>query len=542
MDQIRNMLETYTGRELTALHMPGHKRKPVFGGMWDEIFQLDVTEVPGTDDLHHAAGPILESQKEAAGIFGAAYSHYLVGGSTAGILAAIRAAVTLWEEDQTGQTENLTSDMQENADSQELHRPVFLVAANCHKSVWNGLRLTGADPVVLTPEEDPDYGPVKTDTLLRVMREEVEDPDLIAGCILTSPTYGGAISPLGELHAVLEVYGIPLIVDEAHGAHLPFCPELEWCSGVQSGAEYVIQSLHKTLPAMTQTAILHVGRGDRAWEYEEVIREQLAVFQSSSPSYILMLSAEQAVGWADRNRDRFGEYLDRMKALRMELTDGLKQLSLIRLPEVQDPTRLLLRLKDQKGLKDGERNKAKEPDLSTGTGLAEWLERERGIVAELAGGDELILLSSVCDDREDLDKLKEALFALDTEIKKDRERKKRSARRKAKKEAERAEKAAKAAEEARSKDEDTRDYGGAFTVDFDSLLEDDEEKSAEDTMDTGSAGGEHFRLPAIGEFVQRDIYVYPPGVPILRGGQRVTAEALERLKKEQQAGRRIYGL
>lgn len=528
MDQIRTMLENYTGRTLTPLHMPGHKRKPLFGGMWDDVFRLDVTEVPGTDDLHHAAGPILESQKAAAEIYGAAYSHYLVGGSTAGILASIRAAVTLWEDDRTGQTENLTADMQEKEACQEPDRPVFLVASNCHKSVWNGLRLVGADPVVLAPGEDPDYGPVGTDTLLRVLREEVEDPDRIAGCILTSPTYGGAISPLGELHAVLEVYGIPLIVDEAHGAHLPFCRELEWCSGVQSGAEYVIQSLHKTLPAMTQTAILHVGRRDRAWEYEEVIREQLAVFQSSSPSYILMLSAEQAVDWADRNRDRFGEYLERMKTLRQELRAGLKQLMLISLPEVQDPSRLLLRIADSgKPEETGKtgNGREQEPDLGTGTGMAEWLEREYGIVAELAGSSEVLLLSSVCDEEEDLEKLKEALFTLDTEIRKSRERIKRSARRKAKKEAERAAKAMNAATVA----------GEVISV---------TESADQDALGgtSGKAREEDFRLPAIGEFVQRDIYVYPPGVPILRGGQRVTADALERLKREQQAGRRIYGL
>ena len=99
MDQIRTMLETYTGRTLTPLHMPGHKRKPLFGGMWDDVFRLDVTEVPGTDDLHHAAGPILESQKAAAEIYGAAYSHYLVGGSTAGILASVLALTELYKKD-----------------------------------------------------------------------------------------------------------------------------------------------------------------------------------------------------------------------------------------------------------------------------------------------------------------------------------------------------------------------------------------------------------------------------------------------------------
>ena len=509
MNDIRKMLEEYTGRDLSPWHMPGHKRKPVFPGMWTELFRFDVTEVPGTDDLHHAMDAIARSQEGAADAVGAAYSHYLVGGSTAGILASIAAMTKRWRK-RTGR---------------EQEAPVFLAASNCHKSVWNGLRLVGAKVVTVVPAEDPVYGPVLTDELLRVISEEVEDTEAVAGCILTSPTYAGVVSPLGELHAVLEVYGIPLLVDEAHGAHLPFWEDTECRSAVECGAEYVVQSLHKTLPALTQTAILHVSCDLD----EEAVAEELAVFQSSSPSYLLMLSAEQAVDWADRNRDRFPDYMEEMQRLREELQKELKQLEVVSLPGAQDPSRIMLRAKESMG---------SEP--FTGTMMADWLERETGIVAELAGSRELILLSSVCDEKEDLQRLKDALLQLDREIRRAWDRAKRSAARKAKR---------KAANGTGGVQEKTAGNGSGASTGIaaggsgpsDLNVTADRGLSAGTTEGVGSAGG-IVRLPRVGDFVQRDIYVYPPGVPILRGGERVTEAALQRMKEEQEAGRRIYGL
>ena len=138
---ISEMLDAYTGRSLSPWHMPGHKRKPVLGGMWDTLFARDVTEVPGTDDYHHPEEAILRSQQEAAAVYGAAYSHYLVNGSTAGILAGVLALAELHKEKYD-------------------NTPVFLVAKNVHRSVHHALRLAGAECVELSPSEDPDYGPI----------------------------------------------------------------------------------------------------------------------------------------------------------------------------------------------------------------------------------------------------------------------------------------------------------------------------------------------------------------------------------------------
>ena len=687
---ISQMLEAYTGRALSPWHMPGHKRKALLGGMWDEMFRLDVTEVPGTDDLHHATGAILESERAAAAAVGAAYCHYLVGGSTAGILAAVSAAAKLWRERISGASANIPVWAEGKTDlaKEEELRPIFLVAANCHKSVWNGLRLVGARIISLEPEGDPVYGPVSSETLLRTLSEEVEDSEQVAGCIITSPTYGGSFSPLGELHAVLQVYGIPLIVDEAHGAHLPFCEEMAWHSGVGCGAEYVIASLHKTLPALTQTAVLYVGSDSSSEEssgsvteemtgteavsgqesgteemtgteavsgqksgmedmgaasdyasapvpalnrerLEAAVAEQLAVFQSSSPSYILMLSAEEALVWADENRESFDRYIRRMEDFREELSEELNNLKLTELPGTQDPTRLLFRCSDgaEREETSSKESSVDEPlsgAVMTGPEMADWLERCEGIVVELAGSREIILISTVCDEEADLQRLKEALLRLDAEI---AGRKKQSAGQQtggktntqepseqsgesehmvAEESPERSGEALRTVAEEPSeqngestssvsqksvgqKKRQTRrrrkaalsetielsDEPGITEVpdvepeepgttevlarkpeESGSTEEPDEEPEEPGTTEvlvrkpeepaSKKAGKKRVdsskRLPRVGDFVQRDIYVYPPGIPILRAGERVTEDALRKLQEVQTAGLRIYGL
>ncbi len=487
---IAEMLDEYLAGSLSPWHMPGHKRKTFFGGMWDEMFRHDVTEVPGTDDYHHPEGAILASERAAAGVYGTAYSHYLVGGSTAGILAGILALAELFRREYGEEV-----------------RPVFLVGKNVHRSVHNALRLAGAGRIDLIPEEDEDYGPVLPEEVRRkIDAQQVSEADSdvtkdpsgtvfgmtgykshaegsrgswgFAGCIITSPTYGGAISPLKEIREILSEEGIPLMVDEAHGAHLPFIKETAALSGISCGAEIVVQSLHKTLPALTQTAVIHLtgqrgedGNADEVpgkredWydadRLEKCLKEKLAVVQSSSPSYILMVSAEQAVAWADEHRKAFEEYLHRIQRFRASLRESTTCFRLAEYQPLQDPTRITLRFKDE----------------SSGIPMVQvsgQLEEQHGIVAELAGDKELILISTVADTDEDLQKLMQALGKV-------------------------------------GQQESVPDR--TVTV----------------PCDPGS--------PA-----EEDIYVYPPGILIVHKGEMITEEAAERIRREMKAGRRIYGL
>ncbi len=469
---VSDMLEQYTEKGLSPWHMPGHKRKAVLGGYWDPVFKRDLTEVSGTDDYHHPEGVILRSQQQAAEIYGVRYSHYLVGGATAGILAGV-LALTEFRKDRG----------KERDEAVDTDSPVFLVAGNVHRSVQNALRLVEGEGILLAPEKDPYYGPVLPETVEAQLNRLKESGKLsgVAGCIITSPTYSGTISPLAEIHALLEKEGIPLLVDEAHGAHLPFCKALQEYSGIHAGAELVVQSLHKTLPALTQTAIIHVnqpvkeGAGERMDQLNRILKDKLSVVQSSSPSYILLASAEGAVVWSDEHRTEFDAFLLRLRVFRDRLREKLNHLELVDHSPVQDPSRIFL----------------KAP-----AGLGEWLQRETGVVPELSGSRELILISTVMDTEEDLQHLYEALLMADRFV-------------------------------GESEEQPVGQPAGQSV-----------EQAEEQPVDHADPDTP---LPSPGEPVPEDIYVYPPGVLILKKGDRMTEEARDRIREEQAAGRKVYG-
>ena len=503
---IEEMIKEYTSRPLSPWHMPGHKRKALFGGFWDDAFSRDLTEVPGTDDYHHPEGAIRRSQAAAAKVYGTAYSHYLVGGTTAGILAGILALTVIFREKRG-----------EDSAGKDDEHPVFLVAGNVHRSVHHALRLASADAACLEPEGDPYYGPVLTGEVERVLErlKRSGDQSRVAGCVITSPTYGGAISPLKEIHRILEREGIPLFVDEAHGAHLPFIPELSEYSGIAAGAELVVQSLHKTLPALTQTGIIHVGHAVRSEREKETpeqeasdkkaleeeasekkvpdletleteLTRQLAVVQSSSPSYLLLASAEQAVAWADDAGEDFSEYYRRVQRFRKELRDDLSSASagiiLEEFPRIQDPTRIFLRFISSKEGGPGQAVSVAR--------IADHLENDDGIVVELAGAGELILISTALDREEDFDRLREALKRVAERL-----------------------------------------NAGEF-----------EDGTFGENAGTQKWDNRKATAPKPGDTVKRDIYVYPPGILILGEGDTVTEESASRISRELAAGRIVRGL
>ena len=215
------------------MHMPGHKRGnyPYLAGMAD----IDITETEGFDNLHSASGVLLKSMEKAAALRGADRAFYLVNGSTCGILAAVCAVL-------------------ERGDR-------VLVARNCHKSVYNALELAGAEPVFVYPQINAECGVIGSVRPEDVELEIGKNPD-IKLIIVTSPTYEGVISDLKKICELAHKRGIPVLADAAHGAHLGFYG----FSGdaVSAGADISVESLHKTLPSLTQTAICYVGRTCRS--------------------------------------------------------------------------------------------------------------------------------------------------------------------------------------------------------------------------------------------------------------------------------------
>ncbi|WP_370295120.1 aminotransferase class I/II-fold pyridoxal phosphate-dependent enzyme [Rossellomorea marisflavi] len=243
-----------------SFHVPGHKNGILTG---DPAHKGDLTELTGLDDLHDAEGPIAEAQALLSELYGSRSSYLLVNGSTSGNMAAILATC-------------------EPGD-------YVLVQRNCHKSVWNGIRLAGAVPVLLEAEWE-EKGQSVRGVSLDTVQEALEAFPAAKACVLTYPTYYGFTYPIQEIIAELHGRGIPCIVDEAHGAHFQ-ASNMFPDSALALGADIVIQSAHKMLPAMTMGSYLHL-KGSRVDEHR--LKEYLSMLQSSSPSYPIMASLDYA--------------------------------------------------------------------------------------------------------------------------------------------------------------------------------------------------------------------------------------------------------
>ncbi|WLR50883.1 aminotransferase class I/II-fold pyridoxal phosphate-dependent enzyme [Bacillus tianshenii] len=260
-------LVSHAKQHTSSFHVPGHKSGQAFPNEAAEFFRkilhIDLTEITGMDDLHAPEGIIEEAQQLTAELYGVRKSFFLVGGSTAGNLAMIAASC-------------------ERGD-------LVFVQRNCHKSIFHALQLAGVKPVFLYPEIDED-----TQTPVGLVRETLQEaikqyPQAKA-LVLTYPSYYGLANDISELISLAHKHELTVLVDEAHGAHFvigePF-PR----SAVSMGADLVVQSAHKTLPAMTMASFLHLN-SERV--NEEKLVYYLQVFQSSSPSYPIMASLDIA--------------------------------------------------------------------------------------------------------------------------------------------------------------------------------------------------------------------------------------------------------
>ena len=309
MKTIYDCLMEYNASEYYGFHMPGHKRNEQLIEK-SLPFGIDITEIDGFDDLHHAQGMILEAQKRAARLYHGEETHFLVNGSTCGILSAILGSTKRGDK--------------------------ILVGRNCHKSVYHALVMNELVPIyvypqVLVPQEI--NGAVQPEVIEEILAGE----EGIRAVVLVSPTYDGVVSDVEAIAKIVHRYGIPLIIDEAHGAHFGFHPYFP-PNANQKGADIVIHSTHKTMPALTQTALLHIN-GIVANRVK--IREYLHMLQSSSPSYVLMASIDACMDWVEtKGSEAFEVYADRLERLRTDLND-LQQLQILYVPEM-DPSKILI--------------------------------------------------------------------------------------------------------------------------------------------------------------------------------------------------------
>ncbi|MDY6085921.1 MAG: aminotransferase class V-fold PLP-dependent enzyme [Peptoniphilaceae bacterium] len=249
---------------LVPLHMPGHKRNPFLAP--DLPFGLDVTEIEGSWDLHHPDAALRARLQDVARERGAAHSFYMTNGSTGGLLSAIH---TLCPPE----------------------TPVLLSRAS-HQSVYHGVELLRLHPFYLVPSRLASgiNGPVAPEDVERALTEHAD----IRTVIITSPTFEGVVSDVKTIAALCHAHGARLLVDQAHGAHLRyFAPSLD---AVAAGADIVVESLHKMLPALTPAALVHASRDVDPVELSRAI----SIFETSSPSHLILASIDCCLKWLER--------------------------------------------------------------------------------------------------------------------------------------------------------------------------------------------------------------------------------------------------
>ncbi|MEM9162109.1 MAG: aminotransferase class I/II-fold pyridoxal phosphate-dependent enzyme [Cyanobacteria bacterium P01_F01_bin.4] len=306
-------------RPNAAFYTPGHKRgqgisdlhRSVLGA---EVFRADLPELPELDNLFAPETVIAQAQALAADAFGAEHTYFLANGSTCGIEAAILATCGPGDK--------------------------LILPRNVHRSAISGLILSGAMPVFVSPVYDDDWQlaigvtPKESATALN------EHPDAKA-VLIVSPTYQGICADVAEIAATTHRYGLPLIVDEAHGPHFAFHADLP-PPAMRAGADVVVQSTHKVLSALTQAAMLHVqgGRCDR-----NRLQQALQLTQSTSPSYLLLASLDAA---RHQMANQGSEFMARTLVLAQQAVQSLgpllRTLNQADLPDGfrLDPTRLTL--------------------------------------------------------------------------------------------------------------------------------------------------------------------------------------------------------
>lgn len=366
---IVNFIEKYRKEKRTLFTTPSHGQgefvAPESAKMiGKKFFSCDYSEIEGFDNLSRPIGMLKDTQDNVAKIYNAKSTFFLTNGSTSGIIAAMLAV---------------------------LHRSEkVLIARNCHKSVYNGLVLSGALPLWLMPQYNKDWGiyeSINLDTLSETFRRNKD----IKAFIMTNPTYEGAMSDIYRISEICKEYNVILIVDEAHGALWNFHKALGTPALIQ-GADIVVQSLHKTAGALNPSALLHIGKESTINSKD--IQQALNLITTTSPSYPLLLNIEATV-----------DYLNSQNG-KQELSETVKNInrfirSIKTIPNLEvysnnnDVTKILIKISNMSGFE-----------------LSDILFEKYGIEDELANEKSVLLLTGLGTTKNKLKKLEKVLFDL----------------------------------------------------------------------------------------------------------------------------------
>ena len=444
-DTLFERLKEHDRNGIKPFHMPGHKRNKE--KMPDiNPYTIDITEIDGFDDLHHPTGCIAYAEKRAAELYNSQKTYFLINGCTGGILAAISACAVKGGK--------------------------ILLARNSHKSAYNAVLINRLEPLYVWPDKK---GTV-TDRDIDDMLKENDD---ISCVFITSPTYEGAVSDIRRIADVVHSYGKPLIVDEAHGAHMKFS-EIFPESALDCGADIVIHGIHKTIPSLTQTALLHVN-GDIA--DVKMIEKYLAVYQSSSPSYVLMGAIDYSMSYIEQDGEKdFALYEENLRDIYNKL-ESLRNLYVLPYRKMRDASKIVV-CTERSGI--------------SGKECYRLLREKYNIQPEMSAPEYVILMTGVWDNREAYDRLVYALKDID-----------RSCGKGVKENIPKA------------------DRCERVITPYQALVSETED--IELSLAAGKVSAEM-------------IYVYPPGIPFVAAGERISESMIRLMQLYPEYGYELYGM
>ncbi len=407
MDERRPLLKAlsdYASSKPIRMHMPGHKGRDTFphvSGLdpqlrwaWEVLDQarvLDVTECPGLDNLHYPKGCIRQVEERAKETFGSLCSYLLINGASCGIQASFMAVRMCLGEGKV------------------------ILPRNTHKSAISAAVLSGLEPVWVWPEYEERYGgylPLDSRRVTQAIKSISKDSkaDEVRAVFAINPTYCGFARELTGLAEAAHSEGAMLIVDEAHGTHFGFHRMLPK-SALKCGGDVVVHGAHKTGLSFTQTGLLHVGEGaeERFPGIVSSIEECLRTVQSTSPSYLLMASLEQAI---DVLKENDAQWVKNGVDTALEITHRLQMIPGISVGEVDvsessahdlrhDPCRIFVDLREL-GV--------------SGPKAAEFLISKKAIYPEMVGPSYVVLIWTGADGQEEMDALVSGFEDLSSEF------------------------------------------------------------------------------------------------------------------------------
>ncbi|SFE56282.1 aminotransferase class I/II-fold pyridoxal phosphate-dependent enzyme [Alteribacillus iranensis] len=454
-------LRSYEQSNRTSLHVPGHKDGRVFDPIgtahFSEVMKIDTTHSKGIDDLHHPQDFIAEAQRLAAETFRADHTYFLVGGSTVGNMST---ALTLCRPGDK-----------------------ILVQRNMHKSVFHGLMIAGARPIFIAPSMEATTKVAKMSDI-SFIKQALEDHPDAKGVWITNPNYYGMHQDMTSLARFCHEREIPLIVDEAHGAHFGLIDEVP-PSALSQGADLVVQSTHKMLPAMTMASMLHV---QSTFIDRERLSQVLGMVQSTSPSYPLLASLDLARRYiATQGAVQLKDTVKRLEKERRVLSCQLQKLSIWSGSEGVDHMDPLKWIISCEGV--------------TGYQLLDMF-YEEGCTAEISDPRNICFLFSLSESEEDIKKVVTAINTIDKKL------------------------------------QNMSQWAEVSSLDMELFAEEGTIHQPEMPM-SEAFHSKRKQVPlkhAVGEICAETVLPYPPGIPLLTPGEKIITKHVKAINKLKETG------